>query len=108
MIDLLKDKQSEIAALCQQYRIRKLEVFGSAATGAFNPESSDIDFLVDLGEYDQTVADRYLDLAIALEALLERSIELITIRAIKNPYFQASVNRHRETVYDAGDRRAAA
>jgi len=108
MIDLLKDKQPEIAAFCQHYRIRKLEVFGSAATGAFNPESSDIDFLVDLGEYDDSVADRYLDLAIALEALLGRSIDLITTRAIKNPYFQVSVNRHRETVYDAGDRQAAA
>ena len=37
-----------IAALCEQYGMAHLELFGSATGPEFNPESSDIDFLVDL------------------------------------------------------------
>lgn len=33
MIALLENKRDEIAALCRQYRIKRLDIFGSAATG---------------------------------------------------------------------------
>jgi predicted nucleotidyltransferase len=40
--------RSGISAICQRYRIRRLEVFGSAARAVdFNPASSDADFLVE-------------------------------------------------------------
>ena len=38
----------QIAALCQAQGVLHLELFGSAAGAAFNPESSDYDFLVEL------------------------------------------------------------
>ena len=42
------DRKDEIAGICQRYRVSRLEVFGSAARGAdFNPETSDVDFLVE-------------------------------------------------------------
>jgi len=108
MIDLLKDKQPEIAALCQHYRIRKLEVFGSAATGAFNPESSDIDFLIDLGGYEPGVSGRFFDFADAMEELLGYRVELVTEDSIRNPYFRRSVNRSRALIYERGTREAVA
>ncbi len=70
MIPLNIGNKDAIAALCRKYGIRKLDVFGSATTGAFAPESSDIDFTVDLCEYDHTVAERYLDLIAELEVTL--------------------------------------
>lgn len=108
MIELLQDNQTAIADLCRQYRIRKLEVFGSAATGAFDPATSDVDFVVDLGEYERGVAKRFLHFAYALEALLGRRVDLVTEASITNPYFRHSVSQSREPVYEGGDREAAA
>lgn len=108
MIALVADKLKEIEALCRKYRIARLDLFGSAATGKFKPATSDLDFLVDLGEYDASVLDRYLGLADDLEALLAREVDLVTVKSLKNPYFIASVNHTKAMLYEAGDREAAA
>lgn len=108
MIALVADKLKEIEALCRKYRIARLDLFGSATTGKFDPATSDLDFLVDLGEYDASVADRYLNLADDLEELFDREVDLTTTRSLKSPYFIASVNRSWENVYVSGDREAAA
>jgi uncharacterized protein len=47
MISLIEDHLEEIVALCREYGVARLEVFGSAATGAFDPGRSDVDFLVE-------------------------------------------------------------
>ncbi len=108
MIPLIADKREEIVALCKEYRIRRLDLFGSAATGAFDPETSDVDFLVDLGGYERGVAKRFFRFAEALESLLGRPVDLVTEDSITNPYFQYVVNRSRETVYADRDSQAVA
>lgn len=108
MIDLITANHQSITDLCRTYCIRKLEVFGSAATGAFDPARSDIDFIVDLGGYEPGVTRRFLRFADALESLLGRKVDLITEEQIQNPYFRSSVNHSREVVHEAGDRQAAA
>ncbi|HWV36791.1 MAG TPA: nucleotidyltransferase domain-containing protein [Thermomicrobiales bacterium] len=108
MIALISDNLEEIRALCRKHRIARLDLFGSAAKGTFDPATSDLDFLVDLGAYDSSVANRFLDLADDLEKLLGRDVDLVTTRSLKNPYFIASVDAYRENVYDARDRQAAA
>jgi uncharacterized protein len=108
MIPLIASKRDEIAALCRAYGIRRLDVFGSAATGAFDPATSDIDFIVDLGDYERGVARRFFRFADALEALMGRDVDLITEAQISNPYFRESVSSSREIVYEAGDRQAVA
>lgn len=40
----------ELAEVCDTYGVRRLEVFGSAFRGDFDPEQSDIDFLVEFSE----------------------------------------------------------
>lgn len=108
MIALITDKQSAIAALCREFGIRKLEVFGSATTDRFDASSSDVDFIVDLGGYEQGVARRFMRFARALEGLLGRNVELITEEQIRNPYFREAVNEQRVTIHEAGDSQAAA
>jgi uncharacterized protein len=108
MIALVADKKDEIAVLCRRFGIRRLDVFGSAVTGAFDPETSDIDFVVDLGEYDETVGARYMDLAVELETLLGRPIDLITEPSIRDPFFRVAIDDQRETIYEARDRKAVA
>lgn len=108
MISLIVDNMARIAELCRLQNVRKLEVFGSVTTDRFDSETSDIDMIVDLGPYSDDIADRYLDLAYGLERLLGRSVDLITSRSIRNPYFRLAVDSQRETVYEDGNREAAA
>lgn len=74
MIDLVANKRDEIAALCRKYNIKRLDLFGSAATGAFDPATSDLDFVVDLGEYESGVARRsFIHLRMRWKHSLERA-----------------------------------
>lgn len=103
MIDLLNDNPRQIADLCRQFGIRKLDVFGSAVSGTFDPETSDLDFVVDLGDIDQGSPWRYFDFADALEALLGRSVDLVMDSAIRNPYFREELEETRRLLYPVAD-----
>jgi len=39
--------QADVVALCKDRGVRRLALFGSAASGRFDPASSDLDFLVE-------------------------------------------------------------
>lgn len=39
--------RAQLAAFCQKHHIRKLSLFGSILREDFNPEQSDVDFLVE-------------------------------------------------------------
>ena len=68
MIDLVEHHRPKLAALCRQFNVQRLDVFGSAARGNFDPDRSDLDFLVTLkAPSPSKYADNYLGLAHALE-----------------------------------------
>ena len=46
----LGGKMEELTELCRRFNVKRLEIFGSAATEAFGAESSDLDFIVDFGD----------------------------------------------------------
>ncbi len=98
MIALLHDNRERIAELCEAYGVRQLDLFGSAATGTFERTSSDLDFFVDLGEYAQGIAKRYFRFCALLEAIVERPVDVITVRQIVNPYFRAELDSTRESI----------
>jgi hypothetical protein len=108
MIDLITDNLDAIAELCRRYGVRKLEVFGSAATGEFDPEKSDIDLIVDFADLSPGLANRYLALADALEALFGRRIDLIEDAPFENPFFRYGVKKSRKTIFGPADGDAAA
>lgn len=107
MIDLIQDNLEAVADRCRQYGVRKLEVFSSAATGAFDPETSDIDFLCEFDDPEHDLVDRFLGLAENLEGLFGRRVDLIPNRRFDNPYFRSAVNRSRVMVYERASREAA-
>lgn len=91
-----------ISAICRQFRIQRLEVFGSAArSDDFELASSDADFLVEFAPDAQPGLDAFYGAKAALEALLGRGVDLVEPDAIRNPYVLASINRNREAVYAA-------
>ncbi len=100
MLQLIDVKRKEIAKLCRRFHVRRLELFGSAARGDFDLERSDVDFLVefDTDPRAQSFA-AYFGLKEALEALLERRVDLVEAGAVTNPYLRASIERSREQVF---------
>ncbi len=99
MIALIEDNREAIVALCERFGIRRLSLFGSAAKGTFDPATSDLDFLVDLGEYDPGVARRYLGLIFALEQLFDRHVDVVTERAVKDPDFRRELDATARVIY---------
>jgi predicted nucleotidyltransferase len=92
-------KVEELRELCHRFNVERLEIFGSAATGAFSPESSDLDFVVDFG--DQPLGPwggLFLDFAAALEALFGRRVDVIMPQSIRNPYFRQAIDASRRLV----------
>ena len=105
MIELLKKCREPIAEACRDLHVRRLDVFGSAATGRFDPGRSDIDFIVEFAEETAQpgVLSRYLALAERLERVVGCRIDLVTTPSIRNPYFRMTVDRSREMIYDDGN-----
>lgn len=102
MVAALEEHREAIAALCRQYQVQRLEVFGSAATGEFDPERSDFDFLVEfLPLPPGRRARAYLGLLAALEDLTGRAVDLVetAARSFRNPYFAATANATRQVLY---------
>jgi hypothetical protein len=102
MHPLILEKREALEALCRRYRVRRLEVFGSVADGTFDPARSDVDFLVEFlplkaGER----FDAYFGLLASLENLLQRHVDLVMTKAIRNRFFLQSVDRTRTLLYAA-------
>ena len=96
----LEARRDAVAALCRQFAVASLDVFGSAADGRFDPKHSDYDFIVRFHPLpDQTVARRYLAFSDALEALLGRPVDLMTEHPIDNPYLRQAVAASRRPLY---------
>ena len=102
MIPIVAEHGAELESLCQRYSVARLDLFGSAATGAYRPKDSDLDFLVEFRESPiGGHANAYFGLLKSLEQLFERPVDLVVESAIKNPYFRESVEETRVLAYAA-------
>ena len=101
MIREIEQQRLPLTQLCKRYRVRELQLFGSAATGAFVSATSDLDFVAEFADtQDADYADRYFDFAESLERLFNRPVDVVTKRAIRNPYFRAEVERTAQVLYE--------
>jgi hypothetical protein len=82
MIAAVQHKQPELAPLCRKYGVRRLELFGSAATGSeFDPIHRDLDVFVEIGPSgDMEPADRNFGLWDVLTSLFARDFVIDDIR----------------------------
>lgn len=98
--DLLFRNREAVSELCHAQKVSGLELFGSATTGDFDPEHSDLDFLVEFQDPDRPgIADRFMGLAEGLEHIFSRKVDLVTKRSMRNPVFIGAVNRSKQVVY---------
>lgn len=102
-LELIEQNLDAICALAEKYNVARLEVFGSATTDDFDPERSDIDFLIeykpgtDLGPW----VKRFFELQERLEELLDRKVDLVMTGALENQRFLRMVNETRRLLYAA-------
>ena len=91
-----------LPALCERFGVRRLDLFGSAATGGpFDPARSDLDLLVtfDDGLPPAAYAEAYFGLRAALEDLFGRPVDLLTEPALENPHLRRRVGAERRPLF---------
>ena len=109
MIEFINKHHEAIRVLCQTYGVRRIDLFGSAATGAFDPATSDLDFVATFAGTDEPdYSERFLDFADALEMLFVRPVDLVIDRSIRNPHFRRAVDATRQPIYEDRGAPAAA
>ena len=102
MLPLIQDHTNDIAEICRRHHVKRLELFGSAASDKFNPEKSDLDFLVDYHPFSGPgKAHAYFGLLEDLQQLFDRKIDLVVDRAIENQYFRQSVDASKVPIYES-------
>jgi predicted nucleotidyltransferase len=94
----IEAKKPEIIALCRQYGVIKLDLFGSATGPSWDPENSDFDFVIDFADYGPGISSRFFDFADDLEALLGRDVDFAFEERMR-PRFRARVDASREVVF---------
>jgi len=100
---MVNDKLDSIREFCVRYSVRRLEIFGSAALDdAVDLLTGDIDFLVEFAPSSPVEhCNGYFSLLEELENLFNRHVDLVEIKAIRNPYFMRRVNESRRLIYAA-------
>ena len=90
----------EVAQLCRRSGARRLDVFGSAIRDDFDPDRSDLDFLVEFDDVPPAhYAQAYFTLKEGLEKLFGRPVDLVTGSSLANPYCRQRIASESRTVY---------
>ena len=101
MHTLIHDNRDAIGALCRQYGVRKMEVFGSLLRADFDTETSDVDLLVVFEPGKDNSFSNFLDLKEALETLFGRPVDLLEPHTIRNRRLRHHIEQSSESVYAA-------
>lgn len=97
MNPVIEAKKPEIIALCHQYGVIKLDLFGSATGPDWDPERSDFDFVVDFDRRAPGIFLRFINFGDEMERLLGRRVDLVSEKRMK-PRFRRSVDETRVAV----------
>lgn len=102
-LEILGSRRSEVEALCKAYAVRRLRLFGSAANLNWNPATSDFDFVVefDAAPPGMHLFDQYIEFKEKLERLLDRTVDLVELSAVRNDFFKRNLERTARDWYAA-------
>ena len=99
---LIENNRDALRALCVRYRVRRLALFGSVTGDQFDPETSDIDILVEFESMTPVEhANCYFGLMEALEERLQLSVDLVEPGPITNSYFRQAIEQTQVVLYEA-------
>ena len=94
--------RARLTALCRQYHVATLELFGSRAKGTARPDS-DVDLLVTFEE-GQTPGYAFVSFCEELEALFGREVDVLSRESVErdfNQYRRQGILATTEALYAA-------
>ena len=89
-----------IAEFCRKWRITEFALFGSVLRPDFRPDS-DIDVLITFGRDAPWSLWDMDDLSDELRQLLGREVDVVSKRALKNPFRRHEILTTRRVIYAA-------
>lgn len=98
---LIDQHKAEILKACSTYKVKELHAFGSVLSDRFS-DQSDVDFAVDFdrdnfnGSFQQ-----FIDFKEALESILKRTVDLVSIHSVRNPVFLQTLHETKQCIYAA-------
>jgi predicted nucleotidyltransferase len=104
MHEIVAERAAQIAALCRQFGVVRLEVFGSASHGqGFDLTRSDVDLLVEFASPSVEYRN-FLAFEEAIAALLRRRVDLVERKSVersRNHIRRRSILADAELLYAA-------
>lgn len=87
---------------CKQHHVETISLFGTAAKNALR-EDSDIDLLVEFSDDIDVLeyADNYFSLLDRLQGILNRKVDLVSSKSLKNPVLKEDIYRSKVDLYAA-------
>jgi len=92
--------EARLTALCRQWKVRELALFGSTARGEERPDS-DVDLLVTFTPEALWDLFDIVDLRDELGLLFHRPVDVVEAPSIRNPYRRAMIDREKQVLYAA-------
>ena len=89
-----------IEAFCRKWRIAELALFGSVLRSDFRSDS-DIDVLVTFQPDEQWDLWDFVAMKDELTQILDRPVDLVEKRALRNPLRRREILAHNEVIYAA-------
>lgn len=95
MHPIIENNRAAIDSVCRYYNVRQLEVCGSIITGPFDPDTSDVDFIVSFNSIrNGSTRDQYFGLLETFEVIFQRRVDLFMASVIEHAdYTQARASR---------------
>ena len=99
--DFINHRLGKITEICKNYRINAAYVFGSVLTDKFSNES-DIDLVVDFERNDfHGSFGQFMDFKTDMEGLLQRRVDLISRKRIRNEILRNEIDSSKVLIYAA-------
>ncbi len=97
---LFLEKLPQVRQILREHRVKSAHAFGSVCTDRFG-DNSDIDLLVSFkkipfGEY----AENFWSLEESLKNLLEREVDIVVEKNLRNPFFIKVMNQTKTPIYE--------
>lgn len=101
-MNLVQQYQTEIANLCRKHKVKELYAFGSVLDENKFNEKSDVDLLVEFDNVPfEVYADNYSEFEDSLTNLLNREVELVSPKYLRNRIFIKRLNETKQKIYSA-------
>ncbi|QTY27404.1 nucleotidyltransferase family protein [Flavobacterium sp. CS20] len=102
MDKLIQNKLDDIIAVSKQHYVQAISLFGSAAKNNLRKDSDSdllVEFSSDINVLDY--ADNYFSLLNQLESILNRKVDLVSNKSLKNPVLKEEIYQSKIDLYAA-------